>query len=233
MDFTCAFQPIIDITHREIFSYEALVCGKNGETASVLFSQIADEDLIQFDRLARQKALILAKKLHLPCYLHLNFLARSFTEDKKCVTAMLKVAQEQAIKPDKIIIEITEKDVIYDMVSFSGFVNEVKSLGIKIAIDDFGAGYSGLNMLIDFLPDFIKLNIRFVKNVHKHRSKQALIKAVMQIAVDLGIEVIAEGVETPEELQWLEAHNIKLYQGFLFAKPGVECLPKVVFPNRE
>ena len=227
MKFSSAFQPIVDLDTKEIFSYEALVRGQHGEPASTVFSQIEDKDLLNFDQEIRKTAIRLAAQLNLSCRLNLNFIPRSFNQRMDCVSETLEYAKTCNFDPEKIIIEITEQDIIYDLKGFSEFIMEYRSSGNLIAIDDFGAGYSGLNMLIDFLPDIIKLDMNLINNIHSHGRKQALVRSVMQLSLDLGIDVIAEGIESFEEFEWLRSLKINLYQGHLFNRPGFECLPMV------
>jgi EAL domain-containing protein (putative c-di-GMP-specific phosphodiesterase class I) len=229
MDFSCAFQPIIDLGKKEVFSYEALARGKNNEPASYVFSNIAEKDLIDFDQKAREVAINLASKLQLSCHLNLNFIPSAFNERLTCVSDTLSYAKERGLDPKNIIIEITEKDIINDAKGFSKFITEYRRYGNLIAIDDFGAGYSGLNMLVDFLPDIIKLDINLISNIHTHGPRQALVKAIVQIASDLGIDVLAEGVEDINEFDWLRKQGINFFQGFFFAKPGFESLPSIDF----
>jgi EAL domain-containing protein (putative c-di-GMP-specific phosphodiesterase class I) len=106
-----------------------------------------------------------------------------------------------------------------------------KSVGIKMAIDDFGAGYSGLNLLADFQPDQLKLDKELIRNIASRGPRQAIVRALIQICRDLGIELVAEGVETASEYQWLAGEGIFLFQGYFFARPGFECLPVVAFDD--
>lgn len=104
-------------------------------------------------------------------------------------------------------------------------------MGLKVAIDDFGAGYSGLNMLAGFQPDQVKIDMNLVRGIERHGPRQAIVRAVAQVCGDLGIDVIAEGVETLAEYAWFAEHVIRLFQGYLFAKPGFESLPRAHFPE--
>jgi len=100
-----------------------------------------------------------------------------------------------------------------------------------VAIDDFGAGFSGLNLLADFQPDQVKLDMNLIRGVERHGPRQAIVRATNQICFELGIDVIAEGVQTAVEYAWLASQGIHLYQGYLFAKPGFESLPSVYYPE--
>ena len=231
MDLSCAFQPIVDVNEKIVFSYEALVRGKNNEPASYVFSQISEDDLLIFDQQSRKVAISLAAKLKIGCYINLNFLPCTLQSTGSYISEALEFAEQHHLSRSQIIVEVTEEEAISDPESFSRFINKYRATGIKVAIDDFGAGYAGLNMLVDFLPDIIKLDINLIRNIQSHGPRQAIVKAVLQICIDLGIEVIAEGVETLDEYYWLKSHNIRFFQGFLFAKPGFESLPAVFYPD--
>jgi EAL domain-containing protein (putative c-di-GMP-specific phosphodiesterase class I) len=102
---------------------------------------------------------------------------------------------------------------------------------VKVAIDDFGAGYSGLNLLSNFQPDQIKLDRCLIFGIESHCPRQSIVRAIVQVCRDLEIEVVAEGVETVGEYAWLMNAGVKLFQGYLFAKPAFESLPLVHYPE--
>src|SRR5690606_22083928 len=92
----------------------------------------------------------------------------------------------------------------------------------KTAIDDFGEGYAGLSLLADFLPDYLKIDMNLVRNVHLDRAKKAILSGIISVAKELEITVIAEGVEPVDEYSYLRDKGIDLMQGFLFARPEIE-----------
>jgi EAL domain-containing protein (putative c-di-GMP-specific phosphodiesterase class I) len=100
-----------------------------------------------------------------------------------------------------------------------------------VAIDDFGAGYSGLNLLAEFQPDQVKLDMKLITGIERHGPRQAIVRAISQICSDLGIDIVAEGIETEDEYAWLASQGIRLFQGYLFAKPGFESFPAVHYPR--
>ena len=231
MKLSCAFQPIVDVSDQSIFSYEALVRGENGESAYEVISSIKDDDLIEFDQKARETAIAMAQKLGITTAININFLPRSIYNTDEHVCKTLKFAQEHGFKPSQLYLEVTEQEAIQEQKKFVKLANEYHGLGLNIAIDDFGAGYSGLNLLAEFPPDLVKLDIALIKAIHQNGPKQAIVKAIIQVCFDLGIDLLAEGVETLEEYHWLKNHGVEIFQGFLFAKPGFEKLPEVNFPQ--
>ena len=228
--FSYAFQPIVDIVTREIYSYEALIRGLANEPAFRVLERVPAHAKYQFDEDSRAAALALAVQLGLNCHLNLNFLPRGLFASDASVTSTLSAATLHGLPIDQVILEVTEGEVIADYAHFGQRLNEFRAMGLKLAIDDFGAGYSGLNMLADFQPDQIKIDMNLVRGIERHGPRQAIVRAVVQVCGDLGIDVIAEGVESLAEYAWFAEHGVRLFQGYLFAKPGFESLPRAHFP---
>jgi EAL domain-containing protein (putative c-di-GMP-specific phosphodiesterase class I) len=105
--------------------------------------------------------------------------------------------------------------VIDDAAQLGRALNAFRAQGLAISIDDFGAGYAGLNLLADFQPDSVKLDMHLVRGIDGRGPRQAIVRAILQVCVDLGIDVIAEGVETSAEYQWLLEANVRYFQGYL------------------
>lgn len=110
---------------------------------------------------------------------------------------------------------------------FQRIIAEYKRLGFTVALDDFGSGYNGLNLLADFQPDMIKLDMRLLRGIDTSPVRQTIVNGIIGIARALDIQVLGEGVETEGELAVLMAAGITLFQGFLFAKPAIGILPPV------
>ena len=106
-------------------------------------------------------------------------------------------------------------------------MQEYQRLGFKTAIDDFGAGFSGLNLLAEFQTDFIKLDMALTRHVESDKTRQSIIGAVTNVCRDLGITPIAEGVETYQEWETLKDFGIELFQGFYFARPRFQSLATI------
>jgi len=142
----------------------------------------------------------------------------------------LAAAEMHGFGCERLVIEITEGEIIHDHAKFAERINAYRARGIKLAIDDFGAGYSGLNLLAEFQPDQIKIDMALLRGIDRNGPRQAIVRAIIAVCRDLGIDVIAEGVETVDEFRWFEGEGVCLFQGYLFAKPGFESLPTAVFP---
>lgn len=231
-EFTFAFQPIVDSAAKRVISQEALIRGRSGESAWHILSQVTADKIHEFDHEARMRSLGLAVRLGLDCDLNLNFLPKGLEATPASIEMLLDLAASQGLDADRLVLEVTEGEVIADPAHFTVLINEYRSLGLKVAIDDFGAGYSGLNLLADFQPDQIKLDMKLVRDIESHGPRQAIVRAVNQVCLDLAIDVIAEGVETLEEYRWLEGEGMTLFQGYFFARPAFEGFGIVQYPER-
>nr|WP_319528411.1 EAL domain-containing protein [Pseudomonas laurentiana] len=230
-DFSMAFQPIIDIRNNSVFAYEALVRGLDGSGAATILGNVNEENRYAFDQACRVKAVELAAKLQIPCFVSINFLPNAVYKAETCIRATLNAARRFGFPTERLIFEITENEELVDKEHLKSIIREYKLQGFKTAIDDFGAGYSGLNLLAEFQPDIIKLDMSLVRRICTDPVRQAIVKGILGVCQALNINVIAEGVETTAELQQLLALGINLYQGYLFARPEFETLPNVNWPE--
>jgi EAL domain-containing protein (putative c-di-GMP-specific phosphodiesterase class I) len=224
-DFSMAFQPIIDIRTGEVFAYEALVRGLDGSGAATVLGRVSDTNRYAFDQACRIKAVQLAATLEIPCYVSINFLPNAVYQAATCIRATLEAARKYNFPTDRIIFEITESENLVDKNHLKNIIDEYKRQGFKTAIDDFGAGYSGLNLLAEFQPDIIKLDMALIRDIHNSRVRIAIVEGIIGVCRALNIEVIAEGTESREEIEQLRAMGVSLFQGYWFAKPAFESLP--------
>lgn len=230
--YTFAYQPIVNTKTRCIESFEALVRGPQGQGAAWVMSPLGVEALRQFDIDARLRAIALAGELQLSVRLNLNLLADSVdAAGGSALTSTIDMAAIAGLRAEQLVLEVSERDAITNVRAFVARANMCKALGVRFAIDDFGAGFSGLNLLAEFQPEQLKLDILLVQDVHRKGPRQAITRGVLRTCEDLGIEVVAEGVETLDEYRWLSDEGIHLFQGYLFARPAFERLPHVEFPD--
>ena len=225
--FTFAFQPIVDTNTREVLSYEALIRGPANEPAYQILQQVPADRLLAFDQRVRVEAINLAMRLQLNCHLNLNFLPQSVDSSPQSILTTLEAARRANLPIDRLVLEVVEGEIIHDHSRFTGLINKYRALGLKVAVDDFGAGYSGLNLLADFQPDQVKLDMKLIHGIERNGPRQSIVRAIDGICLELGIDVIAEGIETEEEHAWLTSQGIHLFQGYLFAKPAFERFPPV------
>ncbi len=227
-----AFQPIVDVASGSVFSYEALLRGPNNEPAGVILGTMSDAEIHALDETGRQRALELASALGMEARLNLNFMPRSIIDSDAAIESTFAAAARLGFPADRIVLEITETQAISDHGRFTATVNQIRARGVRVAIDDFGAGYSGLNLLANFQPDMVKLDMELVRNIPRSGPRQAIVRAIIQVCFDLGIDFIAEGVESEDEMRWFEHQGVRLFQGYLFARPAFEQLPPVTWPAR-
>jgi len=225
--FTMAFQPIVNFHEKNIFGYEALVRGVDNEGAGHILSQVTDSNRYKFDQAIRVKALDLAKKLDLQGMLSINFLPNAVYRPETCIRATLEAAAELDFPTNRIMFEVTEGEKVKDHDHLKNIFIEYKKQNFTTAIDDFGAGYAGLNLLADWQPDVIKLDMSLTRNIHNDRVRRSLVFGIIAVCKELSIQIIAEGIETREERDTLYSQGVHLFQGYYFAKPGFECLPEI------
>jgi EAL domain-containing protein (putative c-di-GMP-specific phosphodiesterase class I) len=227
IDFSMAFQPIVDVSSQSIFGYEALVRGLNAEGAAAILGQVDDTNRYRFDQACRVKAIDLAARLGLEGMLSINFLPNAVYRPETCIRATLEAAKEHDFPTNRIMFEVTEGERVTDHAHLKSILTAYRELGFMTAIDDFGAGYSGLNLLAEFQPHLIKIDMALTRNIDKDHVRRAIVFAILTACRELGIRVIAEGVETREECLTLADEGVELFQGYLFARPQFEQLPIV------
>lgn len=229
-NFSFAFQPIVDVESRTVWAYEALVRGPNGESAIEVIEQFKGDDVHRFDLEAQNRAIRVAADLGYKGRLMINMLNGTLRITPDASTKAIETAIEVGFNPEHLTFEVSEKDEIHDLETFLTSVRPSRQAGVDYALDDFGAGFSGLNLLAGFQPNFIKLDLWLGRDIHRNGPRQAIVRGVMRTCLDLGIEVIAEGIETNEEYYWLWHAGVRLFQGYLFARPGFEVLPQPTYP---
>jgi EAL domain-containing protein (putative c-di-GMP-specific phosphodiesterase class I) len=227
-DISMAFQPIVDIADRSVFAYEALVRGIDGAPAADMLRRVNDENRYPFDQLCRVRAVEMAAALGMTSMLSINFMPNAVYEPSRCLRATLEAALRTGFPVERIIFETTEDERVDDAYLKQIFAT-YRAQGFKTAIDDFGAGYAGLNLLADFQPDIVKIDMALIRGIDRDRARQTIVGALAAVGQLLGIRVIAEGVEEAREALVLRHLGITLMQGYLFATPAFEALPRVDF----
>ncbi|GJD66884.1 EAL domain-containing protein [Methylobacterium frigidaeris] len=227
--FTMAFQPIIDIRQNRIWGYEALVRGEAGQGAGWVLGQVDEVNRYRFDQACRVRAIELAGILFPDneTRLSINFMPNAVYEPSACIRATLEAAHRVGFAHQQIMFEFTENERMLDVAHVQRIIAEYRKHGFLTALDDFGAGYAGLNLLASFQPDLMKLDMELIRGIASSPARQTIIACVTTMAKELGITVLAEGVENEAELTALRATGIDLFQGYLFAKPALAALPAV------
>jgi len=148
----------------------------------------------------------------------LNVSSRQF-DQQNLIEIFKDALQDTMISPQDLVLEITESTIMRNPEKAIRTLTELKAMGIRIAIDDFGTGYSSLSYLKRLLPDFLKIDQSFVKNLASDPSDQAIVSATIAMAHGLNLKAVAEGVETEEQLSFLQEHGCDEIQGYLFSRP--------------
>ncbi|WP_371920633.1 EAL domain-containing protein [Pseudomonas sp. HMWF032] len=222
---------MINLSTGTIFAHEALVRGKAGESAGSLLSKLNKDNLYAFDQACRITALEWAARLQVPAMVSINFMPNAVYKAETCIRATLEAAKRFNFPLQRIIFEVTEQEQVLDIDHLTGILRAYRKQGFMTAIDDFGAGYAGLNLLADFQPDLIKLDMQLIRNIEQDSVRQILLEAALQMCRKLNIRVIAEGIESLGELHALRDMGVELFQGYLLAKPAFEALPAFHLPS--
>ncbi len=234
MRFSMAFQPIIDVNANKAFAYEALVRGPNGEGAGTVLGQVTEQNRYSFDQSCRVRAITLASQLGLAerhAKLSINFMPGAVYSPAACVQLTLATAREQNFPLHRLIFEFTENEQMDSPEHLQRIADEYRRHGFTLALDDFGAGFSNVNLLARLHTGIVKLDMDLTRDLHRRPRAQAIVRFLVRLCRSFGSEVIGEGVETYEEFRAIRRCGVRLMQGYLFAKPAFERLPDFEIPR--
>lgn len=183
-----AFQPIFDSRAKQVHSQEALVRGGvRNEPASAVFAQVGHHNLYRFDQVCRVTAIRLAAQLGISTSLNVNFMPNAVYRPELCIRTTLEAAETYDFPADRIVFEFTEAEKIADFGHLQAIVADYRQRGFTVAMDDFGAGYAGLNLLADLQPDLVKIDMGLVRDVDQDKARRAICKGIVQVSEELGI----------------------------------------------
>ncbi|MBW4574918.1 MAG: EAL domain-containing protein [Aphanothece sp. CMT-3BRIN-NPC111] len=231
---TSHFQPIVEANDTKIvFAQEALLRGIAADGSLInpgsMLDVANDAGLLpQLDSVARKSAIFQAGRHCIQEKLFINFSPTSIYDPVSCLRSTLTAIKEVGIPHERIVFEVIESDRIQDVHHLKNILKFYREAGFKVALDDFGAGYSNLNLLHQLRPDFLKLDMELIRNVHLDPYKALITEKILEIAQRLNIKTIAEGIESTEELCWVKEHGANFVQGYLIAKPSM--LPVTTTP---
>ena len=221
------FQPILRIGSdgtRVVHGYEALTRGPRGTHASradVLFEYVRQKrSEAVIDRACTVSALRAARALPGAPSLSLNVHAATLGQDEGFVDLLLATAAECRLAADRLVIEVVEQSSRWNSAGFARAIGALRAAGVRIALDDVGFGHSNLHMVLEVRPEFLKLDRYFVTGAAADRARWAVLATMQRLAMELDAQVVAEGVETPEDLEGVRSAGIALAQGFLFSPPA-------------
>lgn len=241
-DFTLAYQPIVSVKSRKVVGIEALMRWHHatlGEISPNVFIPIAEECgmIIKIGEWVLRQACAQVRAWQDagldPVQMNINFSARQF-KLSNIFDQIQRALSEMAIDPRYIALELTESIIMEDVEKNIAILNKMKAMNIDIVIDDFGIGYSSLNYLKKLPLDKLKIDKSFIQDIPGSESDKSITAAIIALAANLNLKVIAEGVETVEQLNFLISHDCDEIQGFYFSEPldAVACT-KLLRENRE
>jgi EAL domain-containing protein (putative c-di-GMP-specific phosphodiesterase class I) len=233
-DIAMAFQPIVDAETGRVFAYEALVRGAAGQGAQEVLASVTPDNRYAFDQQCRVAAIegaVAAGILDTDARLSINFLPNAVYSPAACIQLTLKTARATGFPVDRLIFEFTENEEMADTDHVKTIIETYRKMGFTTAIDDFGAGHAGLGLLAKFQTDVIKLDMDLIRGIDASLPRRLIVAGVLRMAASMGIEVIAEGIETAAEYAALRAIGVRYIQGYLIARPGFRTLPACVLPH--
>jgi EAL domain-containing protein (putative c-di-GMP-specific phosphodiesterase class I) len=220
------FQPIVNVhlPHR-VFAYECLLRGTqpDGEMIppELLFAAARATDQVPLlDGAAKRTHIESAARLGLTSQVFINFSPLTIQQSETALAATLDAITSSGLPPSQFVFEVVESDRTDDVQSLARILNVYRKQGLQVALDDIGTAYNSLHMLTEIKPEFIKLDLHLVSNVDRDAYKARVASKVLELAQDLSIRTVVEGVETPGQWQWSADHGADYAQGFLFAKPA-------------
>ena len=237
-DITTLFQPIVDLQSGKVMGYEALTRGPSGtvfEPPLLLFSLARDAGLLfELDRLCRKKSLRAATLLPNDCKIFINTLPNTIHDPEFRGKYLEDLLDDIKKRPSNIVFEITERAAIENFASFKEAIRYYTDIGMAIAIDDAGTGYSTLEAIVELNPNYLKFDLSMVKGIGRSPLKQEMLRMLCALAKKIDAVIIAEGIENKEDLQMLQKMGLLIGQGFYFSKPlSVEEITKhEIFPLR-
>jgi EAL domain-containing protein (putative c-di-GMP-specific phosphodiesterase class I) len=223
------YQPIVGIRDEKPMGYEALSRGNKGtvfQSADELFdTAIKHHLLVELDRMCRKRALLFANRLPGRSKVFINTLPATIRDPEFQGKHLIDSLQRACINPDRVVIEITEKLVIDNLSLFQDAMTYFTNLGMALAVDDVGSGYSGLETISKLKPSYLKVDVALVHDVHTSMISREMLKAIISLGRGIGAKVIAEGIEIPEELKTLREIGVDYGQGYLLGRPRLMSSP--------
>lgn len=217
------FQPIVCLRERRVHGHEALSRGPSNSplhSPLTLFAIARQAGrLTELEAVCRESACRGFSAQHLEGKLFLNISPESLLEPHYPSGRTLKLLEQMGIAPSRVVIELTEQTPTDDIRLLSNALHHYRDMGFSIALDDLGAGYSSLRLWSELRPEYVKIDRHFIDGIHHDPLKREFVGSILQIARAANTQVIAEGIELPEELAVLTDMGINLVQGHLLGRP--------------
>jgi len=233
--FTTHFQPIVSIQDTsQIYGYESLLRGMDEEGNLVppesIFELASEAGLLpQLDRVARLNTIEEFSHHQVSGCIFINFAPTALYDPVYCLRSTVEAIDRAGIHHQRVVFEVVESDNPQDLAHLKAVLQYYRDSGFLVALDDLGSGYSSLNLLHQLRPDFIKLDMQLIRDVHQDLYKASITEKLLEITQKLNIQTVAEGIECIEELNWLRERGATFGQGYLIAKPN--AVPATTTPH--
>jgi len=223
---TPVFQPIISLKNNAIYGYEGLIRGPSNSPLHSPFNLF--NAAVKHNRLAELD--LLCRKVTIERFAQLNFREQLFINTIPEILLhkdyqhghTLDYIKQAGIESKQVVIELTEQYPIEDYSLMADATKHYQEMGFSIAIDDLGAGYSGLRTWSEIKPDYVKIDRHFLHNIHEDKHKQQFVQSIIDIAQGVKCKVIAEGIELREEYLMSDSMGMDFVQGYYFARPTAQ-----------
>jgi EAL domain-containing protein (putative c-di-GMP-specific phosphodiesterase class I) len=219
------FQPIVEAGERDrVFAHECLVRGRERSGALVPPGEMlpvvkAAGLLSPFDRAARLSAVRAAERVGLPWNVFVNLNPNAIHDPATCLASTFEAVERSAIEPERVVFEVTDAEEVADSSHLAALVSLCRQRGFRVALDDLGAGYASVRLLVRLKPDFVKLDRELLEGIDSDAFKARFVEKLLDVARSLDIPTVAEGVETEEEWLWVHERRVEYVQGFYVALP--------------
>ncbi len=214
------YEAIVDLLNAQVLGYEALSRGPEGTelgSPRELFGRAESSGLLyELDCLCRRSALEQAHLLPAGKMLFLNCLPTSIGDPSLRDEGLRKTLENFNLRPSDLVLEVSENESIENFGVFRDVADSCRDLGIRIAIDDAGTGYASLESIMEIAPDFVKLDMLLVRGIEADPARKEIVRAMLAVAKGIGAQLIAEGIETEQELRALRDIGVRYGQGFYF-----------------
>ncbi|WP_434927240.1 GGDEF domain-containing protein [Shewanella sp. HL-SH2] len=234
------FQPIFNISTNKLHGFEALSRGPQHSTlhspASLFKTAEHCDKLSELETLCRGISINAFKQRQLPGKLFINISPKALLDPAHPKGATLKLIKQLGLSPNDVVIELSEQYPADDIDLLKSCLNHYRNQGFLTAIDDLGAGYSGLRLWSELAPDYVKIDRHFIHQIDITPVKQEFVRSIVDLCQSLTCKVIAEGIETKEELTMLSQLGISYCQGYLLGRPETQPTqeyyqPQVIAPS--
>lgn len=233
-DIKIHFQPIVHLQTRQIYGYEGLTRGPVNtvlHSPTQLFEAATRAGcLAELDLMCRQAVIKRFAQLSLPGRLFINVDPFSLVHEHFREGRTLEFIEQAGLNPSQLIIELTETHPVENVQLMQQAMHHYRQMGFRVALDDLGAGYSGLKLWSEIRPDIVKIDRHFIQGVDQDRTKQQFVTTILKTATALGCRVITEGVETEREYATLRKIGVEMLQGYYFCRPSE--VPPVTLPSK-